>query len=118
MKTQEVEVLLTEAKRDYTLLRYRLHATKTTGMLGAMLDVGGEKRRRCSILCIERCLSCCIFMSIRKASSSIYLYTYTPTKHKQNRPPHHNTHPGQGASSSSIYVYVYIPHKHKPTHPP
>lgn len=55
MKTQyaqEVEVLLTEAKRDYTLLRYRLHATKATGGLGGMLNVAGERKPVHQYLCL------------------------------------------------------------------
>lgn len=52
---QEVEVLLTEAKRDYTLLRYRLHATKAAP-LGAMLNVGGACVR--VLICVYMCVVC------------------------------------------------------------
>lgn len=73
IKTQEIEVLLTEAKRDYTLLRYRLHASATPGSLGAMLNVGGEHEKSKALFCYMYREMLYVYRNV----SLLYVYVHT-----------------------------------------
>jgi hypothetical protein len=106
-------VLLTESKRDYTLLRYRLHKTRTG--LGAMLNVAGAGIDVCVCVCLKgdgvcEIASVCMFARpclCGRRPPALYARTRTGNQTQHNPHPLQHTPQNQttqGATPSSMHT--------------